>query len=300
MLALKTVLCPVDFSPATSRQIDVAADLCQAFNAKLIVHHNRHALGSGPSVGWMWNVDHHGDTQADLEKRLQGCLAAVPKGVAADALLTEGPRSRSVLAAADAVNADLVVLTAHGSRTEDHASITELLLEDGRRAVLVLHEPAVEPRTPHFAARTGDGEIVIAPTDLSAESRDALMVAFDLARALPIELHLLHLRPKKRFQRPATTDEEAVARLQQFIPKELENRVAVHVEHDDPSHGIARFAEQIAATCIVMGEHTRPTRRRWFSHGISRAVLHDAHCPVWYVPGNAVAAARAGSGPAPV
>jgi nucleotide-binding universal stress UspA family protein len=291
VLALHTVLCPVDFSPATSRQIDVAADLCQAFKAKLIVHHNRHALGSGPSVGWMWNVDHHGDTQADLEQKLQDCLARVPKSVPAEALLTEGPRSRSVLAAAEAVNADLVVLTSHASRTEDHASITELLLEDGRRAVLVLHEAAVEPRTPHFAAGTGDGQIVIAPTDLSAESSDALGVAFDLARALPIELHLLHLLPKKRGQ----NTEEAVARLRQFIPKELENRVAVHVEHDDPSHGIARFAEQLGATCIVMGEHTRPPRRRWFSHGISRAVLHDAHCPVWYVPGSAVAASARGA-----
>jgi nucleotide-binding universal stress UspA family protein len=298
MLTLNTVLCPVDFSPSTSRQIDVAADLCQAFNAKLIVHHNRHALGSGPSVGWMWNVDHQGDTQAALEKKLQDCLARVPKGVRADAMLTEGPRSRSVLAAAEAVNADLVILTAHGSRTEDHASITELLLEDGRRAVLVLHEPEVEPRTPHFAAGTGDGQIVIAPTDLSPESRDALSVAFDLARTLPIELHLLHLLPKKRGH---TSDDEAVARLRAFIPKELEGRVAVHVEHDDPSHGIARFAEQIAATCIVRGEHTRPPRRRWFGHGISRAVLHDAHCPVWYVPGSGVASpARAASSSAPV
>jgi carbon-monoxide dehydrogenase small subunit len=67
--------------------------------------------------------------------------------VATESLLTEGPRSWSVLAAAQAVNADLVVLTAHGRRAEDHASITELLLEDGQRAVLVLHEPDVEPRT---------------------------------------------------------------------------------------------------------------------------------------------------------
>ena len=296
MFALKTVLCPIDFSPATSRQIDVAADLCHAFKARLIVHHNRHSLGSGPSVGWMWNVDHQGDTQASLETKLKECLTCVAKGVRADALLTEGPRSRSVLAAAESVNADLVVLTAHGSRTEDHASITERLLEEGRRAVLVLHEPAVEPRTPHFAAGH-DGQIVLAPTDLTAQSRAALEVAFDLARTLPIELHLLHVLPKKRGH---VTEAEAELRLRTFIPEELKNRVAVHVEHDDPSHGIARFAEQLGASCIVMGEHTRPARRRWFSHGISRAVLHDAHCPVWYVPGSGVAAAASAAAPTSV
>ena len=285
MIALKTVLCPVDFSPATSRQIDLAADLCHAFDAKLIVHHNRHAL-AGAGVGWMWNADHRGETQASLEKKVQECVDRVSGRVRAEALLTEGPRSQLVLAAADASDADLIVLTAHGSRSEEHASITEALLEDGRRAVLVLHEETVEPRTLHFTAETGDRQIVIAPTDLTPGSHPALAVAFDLARSLPIELHLLHLLPKKRSQRVSDTDAEALTNLRGLIPPELEGRVSVHVEHDDPSHGIARFADEIAASCIVMGEHSRPPMRRWFRHGISRSVLHDAHCPVWYVPGN--------------
>ena len=285
MFALKTVLCPVDFSPATPRQIDLAADLCHVFDAKLIVHHNRHAL-AGAGVGWMWNADHRGETQASLEKKIQECVDRVSGRVRAEALLTEGPRSQLVLAAADASDADLIVLTAHGSRSEEHASITEALLEDGRRAVLVLHEETVEPRRLHFTAETGDRQIVIAPTDLTPGSHPALAVAFDLARSLPIELHLLHLLPRKRSQRVSDTDAEALTNLRGLIPPELEGRVSVHVEHDDPSHGIARFADEIAASCIVMGEHSRPPMRRWFRHGISRAVLHDAHCPVWYVPGN--------------
>ena len=285
MIALKTVLCPIDFSPATSRQIDLAADLCHAFDAKLVVHHNRHSLGSGANVGWMWNADHRADKQAALEQKVQDCLACVTKGVPTESLLTEGPRSWSVLAAAETVNADLVVLTAHGRRAEDHASITELLLEDGRRAVLVLHEPDVEPRTPRFTAGTVERQVVVAPTDLTAGSHAALAVAFDLARTLPVDLHLLHLLPKKRLQRRQASDEETVTNLRALVPTDLDGRVAVHVEHDDPTHGIVRYAQQIAAACIVMGEHTRPPSRRWFSHGISRAVLHDAHCPVWYVPG---------------
>jgi nucleotide-binding universal stress UspA family protein len=290
MIALETVLCPIDFSPATSRQIDFAADLCQAFDAKLIIHHNRHVLGSGPNVGWMWNADHPGDTRASLERKMQDCVARVPEGVSTEAVLTEGPRSRLVLGAAEAVNADLVVLTAHGSRAEDHASITDLLLEDGRRAVLVLHEPAFDTRTPHFATRLTEPQIVLAPTDLTAGARAALGVAFDLARALPIELHLLHLLPKGRSSRDHDREAEALTQLRALIPKELEGRVTVHVEHDEPSHGIARFADQIGASCIVIGEHTRPARKRWFRHRISRAVLHDAHCPVWYVPGSGAAA----------
>ena len=33
-----------------------------------------------------------------------------------------------------------------------------------------------------------------------------------------------------------------------------------------------------------MGEHTRVPIKRWLTHDTSRAVLHEAPCPVWYVP----------------
>jgi hypothetical protein len=37
MIAIRTILCPVDFSPATPRQVDLAANLCLAFNARLVL-----------------------------------------------------------------------------------------------------------------------------------------------------------------------------------------------------------------------------------------------------------------------
>ena len=91
MIAIETVLCPVDFSPATPRQVDVAAELCRTFNARLVLHHNRHSLGSVASVGWMWNADHQGDSQTVVEAKLRDCLSRVPEGVSAEPLMTEGP-----------------------------------------------------------------------------------------------------------------------------------------------------------------------------------------------------------------
>jgi nucleotide-binding universal stress UspA family protein len=291
MIALRTVLCPVDFSAATARQIDVAADLCRAFGARLVLHHNKHSLGSGANVGWMWNADHHGDSQAVLEDKLRDCLSRVPQGVTAEQLMTEGPASRAVLAVSEALDADLVVLTAHGTLADDHASITERVLEQSNRAVLVLHEPVVEPRTPHFASPSAELQVVVTPTDLTPESRGAVELGLELARALPIELHLLHLLPNGRTHggHNGATEEEALKRMRALVPPELADRIKLHVEHGDPAGGIARAAEQLSAACIVMGEHTRKPLRRWFSRDTSREVLHQAHCPVWYVPGAAVA-----------
>lgn len=288
MITLRTVLCPVDFSAATPRQVDIAADLCRAFGARLIIHHNRHWLGTGASVGWMWKADHHGECQDSLESKLAECVARVPKEVAAESLITEGPVSRAVRTVAEAIHADLVILTAHGSVADDHTSITESLLEDGDRAVLVLHEPVVEPRAPHFASSSADErQIVVATTDLTPESVAALNLAFDLARRVPIELHLLHLLPGGTGGPSQALEDEARRQMRALVPPDLADRARLHVEHGDPANrGIARTAERLDAACIVMGEHTRAPFRRWFSRDTSRAVLRQAHCPIWYVPGS--------------
>ena len=48
-------------------------------------------------------------------------------------------------------------------------------------------------------------------------------------------------------------------------------------------------AVDLAVNCIVMGEHATTGLRRWFSRDTSQGVLHDAPCPVWYVPAMSVA-----------
>jgi nucleotide-binding universal stress UspA family protein len=289
MIALRTVHCPVDFSPATPRQIDVAADLCRAFGARLVLHHNQHALGAGASVGWMWNAEHRHDSPQVLDTKLRECVARVPDGVAVEPLITQGPMSHTIMAVGDAVNADLVVLTTHGTLTEDHQSITRRALDAGKRAVLVLHEAAVESRAPHFTARSDDRQVVVAPTNLTPGAHAALQLGFDLARTLPIELHLLHLLPHGRTRRNGLSEADARSRMRSLVPDDLAERVKLDVEHGDAARGIAEAADRLSAACIVMGEHTHTPVRRWFGRDNSRAVLHTAHCPVWYVPATGAA-----------
>jgi nucleotide-binding universal stress UspA family protein len=279
MIALRTVLCPVDFSPATPRQVDVAADLCRATGARLVLHYNRPWLGVGGSVGWMRAATQPAESTAAIEAKLQACLTRLPAGVSAEPVMTEGPVSRTVLAVSEAVNPDLVVLTAHGQQADDHSSITQRLLEEGRRAVLVLHEAHVEPRTLAFTATASPPQIVLAPTDLRPESRPALDAAFDLARALPIELHVLHLLERRHAQ-----PDDALRELRGLVPADLADRVHLHVEHGDPAVAIPGTAEKLSAACIIMGEQARKPLGRWFSRDTPRAVLHQTHCPVWYVP----------------
>jgi nucleotide-binding universal stress UspA family protein len=293
MEAIRTILCPVDFSPATERQLAFAADLCLLFGAKLVLHHNLDTAPPGAAVGWMWSGAHPGaPTEAGDEERLRELMAGLPGGVEAEARITHGLPSSAVVVVAELVRADLVVITTHGKSPEEHTSVTEQVLERAKCGVLALHEAGDEASPPRLVAAGDAARPVVVPTDFSRESMAAVECAFELARRLPLEPHLLHIVSPAGVAARATSEEPSSAlaeegrrRLSALVPADLDGRVFVHVGVGDPGHEIAATAERLAAACVVMGEHTRIGLRRWFTRDTSRAVLHEVRCPVWYVPG---------------
>jgi nucleotide-binding universal stress UspA family protein len=288
MTAIRTVLCPVDFSAATPRQVGLAADLCRVFQARLVLHHNLAHLAPGAGVGWMWAADHPSMSTNAAEEKLQALLADLPPDLTKEAHVTRGPASEAVVKVSEDIDADLVVLSTHGTPSDDHASVTEQVIARGRRGVLALHETHEDQRTLTFTPAGGPVQVALVPTDLSPESRAAVEVAVDLARRWPFELHLLHLLDVKRHQ---TAADAAHARYQMegLLPDDLREAAVLHVEAGDAVDGIVRLATNLSAACIVMGEHTRMPLRRWFSRDTSNAVLRQAPCPVWYVPGTRAA-----------
>ena len=290
MTQIRSVLCPVDFSQATPRQIDFATDLCRLFGARLVLHHNLEHVGDGAAVGWMWKASHaERPTPEAAEARLNALLEELPEGVEGEARLTTGPSASSVLIVAGVVAADVIVLTNHGTHREDHGSITEQVLERSSAAVLALHEASVDHSVPRFAAPAtagGGAQRMVVPASFSGSSAAATGFAFDLARRMALGIDLLHVEPARGSgheprQELAAEDRE---RMTAMVPKELADRVALHVVAGDPAVEIAEAAERLGASLILMGEHTRVPLKRWFHRDTGRAVLHRAHCPVWYVP----------------
>ena len=282
MIAIRTILCPVDFSPATPRQVDLAANLCRAFNGRLVLHHNLSAMAIGAGVGWMWAADHPPLSEETAQQRLTALADARPE-VDIEISITRGPASASVLAVSEEVAADLVVLSTHNMPPEQHDSMTDLVLESGQRSVLVLHDVAADLHALEVAPTADRRQVTLVPTDLTAESRAAVDFAFELSRTLPLDIHLLHLLGhghKPGGHRQA----DAERQLQALIPADCSDHASAHVGLDDPVEGILQWASQLSAACVVMGEHARGPLRRWFSRDTSRGVLHKAPCPVWYVP----------------
>ena len=281
MAAIQTILCPVDFSKATERQVSMAVDLARLFGARLVLHHNVSTALAGAGVGWMYAAEHHGvESESDAHEMLAKLVAAVPEGVAAEGRITKGGHAMSVVVTAEVEGADLVVLVTHGEPTEDHASVTESVLDRSGCMVLALHEATIDSAAPRFASTSAGPQVVLVPTDFSADARPAVDFAFELARRLPVELQLVHVEPAGK----TAAAEADRHRLEALVPAELAGRVRFQLVAGDPGREIAAAAERLAAACIVMGEHARSPLRRWFTHDTSHDVLHHAHCPVWFVP----------------
>jgi nucleotide-binding universal stress UspA family protein len=282
MVAIRTVLCPVDLSAASARQVDLAGALCRLFAARLVVHHNLAALPVGAAVGWMWQSGHsEAPSEDDVEARLRALLARLPAGVEHEARITHGLPSQTVMAVGDLVGADLVVLATHGDSHDDHTSVTEQLLEHSERSLLVLHERDVADGPPDFLS-AGSRHAMLVPTDLAAGSRAAEELACEVAARAPVELHLLHVAEPKRRGEPAREAVEEAMRAR--LPSALAGAARLHVGEGDPAAAIESAARRLGAGCIVMGEHSKSLLRRWLTPDVSRALLHHAPCPVWYVP----------------
>ena len=280
MLSIRTVLCSVDFSDATVRQVDLAIEICRAFGAQLILHHNHVELAIGSGVGWMW-APGNGEFALTAEQKLRDLVARVPAGTPAEMRLTSGSIADAVLAVGRAVDADLVVLSTRGTTSHGDGSVTDRVLQSATLPIFAMHQ-LHDHRLPRFAATATERQPLLVPTDLTPASQPAVDVAFDLARRFAFDVHLLHVLPR------GATDSEAAAHARRMMaalaPPDLPRPLEEHIDTGIPARAIARVAEQLSAACIVMGEHARTPMRHWFRPDTAQGVLHPAPCPIWYVP----------------
>jgi nucleotide-binding universal stress UspA family protein len=192
--------------------------------------------------------------------------------------------------------ADLVVLGCHGGGDEEHASLTEELIQRCECPLLVIHGGDGRRRTLALGPSAGEPPLtVLVPTDLSDAAAAVVEDAYRLARRLPMRLHLLHVvAGRQPLMVPVdslgyetykeATAQDARARLEEMVPADLADRVEVRVVYGDAGEEIVREAAALAPDLIVMGQHARGMVRRFLTRDTSRHVLHRAACPVWFVP----------------
>jgi nucleotide-binding universal stress UspA family protein len=153
------VLVAVDLSPASKGVVNYAVQLTRGDSPRLTVVHAARGIESAAAVQSpaRWMVpEYRTYVLEDARRQLEAVVADVPSAVDTRVQLATGPHSEAIVAEAEAVNADLVVVGRSG-RFRFLGSTALRVLRDNKRALLVVPImealPASETAEPYrFAA----------------------------------------------------------------------------------------------------------------------------------------------------
>lgn len=292
MIEIRKILCPVDFSPISHRNLRMAIEMAKRIGSRIVLHHNLDVRPPGYlSVTWMWSEDHESQEEqkaAEVPARLEKLFAEIPEGIDYEAKVSRGPMDTALLYLAQELPADLVIMGTHGESSADHDSLTERIIIESPCSVLTIGE-GYRPEEVFGAEHAAPVEAMkfLVPVDFSPRSRKVMDFAFAVGESMPHSVDLLHVvKEGKGAQDSAQRDREVEAireRLQGVVPESLAGRTTVHVRVGDPVEEILKTADEIGALCIVMGSHGKSMLKRFLFGTTTMSILHRANCPVWFV-----------------
>lgn len=294
MLAIKTILCPTDFSDASHHALDHAVAIAGYYHARLVTLHVVSPApvlvpGYAPMGGPYFPPDAAGSEITRARARaLEDTRPATEAGLSAEVVVKTGPSVAAILDSAVAQDADLIVMGTHGSGGFEHlvlGSVTEKVLRKATCPVLT-----VPPRAQ--ATSNLPFERLLCPIDFSELSLAAFELACSLARESGAQVTMLHVvdwahgeAPHGHFEVPEFTrylEDDARARLTRLAVDVAGTGLAPVVElaHGKPYREVLAAAEATAADLIVMGVHGRNALNAMLFGSTTNQVVRRATCPV--------------------
>jgi nucleotide-binding universal stress UspA family protein len=123
---------------------------------------------------------------------------------------------------------------------------------------------------------------VLFPTDFSAASEPAGLVASEMARQQGARLHIVHVVP------PVTDPADSAEKLERLAAALGWLRVETALLSGRVAHQIIRYARDKGIGLIVIGSHGRTGVSRALLGSVAESVVRLAPCPVLTVPGATV------------
>lgn len=284
---MQPILAGTDFSDNAKRAVERAARIARARGAALELLHVESAaamrdlnelLGEEGS-----NVARRVHEQARTELEALGTGLAEQHGVVVRTSLRRGDAADGLAAAAEAVDAWLVVLGARGASPLRDALLGTTML----RALGRTRRPLLAVRLPPAA----EYRRVLAAVDLSSASPPLVQIAQDVAAGAELTLfHAFELPFEGKLRYAGVRDstvayyveaarERALERLGK-LAKEVGTRAAKDVAHGFPQRAILDRAAALDAQLLALGRHARSAVRDLVLGTVSRHVLSDAKCDV--------------------
>jgi nucleotide-binding universal stress UspA family protein len=146
MIAIRTILCPVDFSPGSSAATEYAIDLAETLGARVcLLHAYPLPMLAAPDGGLMVTPEVVAQMSEEAERAI-GELAGryEGRGVAIETRVGDGAPHAEILRVAGQVGADLIVMGTHGRSGLAHlllGSVAEKVLRASTIPVLTVRMP---------------------------------------------------------------------------------------------------------------------------------------------------------------
>jgi nucleotide-binding universal stress UspA family protein len=296
MPAIRTILCPTDFSDASHHAFEHAIAIAGYYRARIVSVHAVSPApllvpGYAPIGGPYFPPDLVGN-EIDQAKAqaVEEAGAAGAAGLPIDVVVRSGGTVRLILECAEETGADLIVLGTHGAGGFEHlvlGSVTEKVMRKAACPVLT-----VPPRAQ--ATSNLPFERMLCPIDFSGPSLAAFELACSLARESGAQLTMLHVvdwsHPSgshgvAHFEVPEFArylEDDARTRLSQMAADVAGTGLAPVIElaYGRPHRQVIAAAEAIRADLIVMGVHGQHALNTMLFGSTTNHVVRSATCPV--------------------
>ncbi len=298
---MKRLLVPTDFSPASDRAVEQAAELARASKAEVHLMHKIVYPPPNPPTDLLDRLDDAARFEYVLkdvierpEREAQEGLEVRQKNLENQGIRVTAHLERSgdvyerIENAVESLKPDLLVIGTHGRggvRKWLMGSVAEKTLRHASVNVLTLHDDS-----PVARAEGGIGEMLVA-TDFSDGARRALEAARRLAATFDGAICLLHVletrfAPRRGHEAPAVLEvsRELRAQAEQALENELTSDKETSVLADgDVVREIDRAARERNASLVVVGSHGLSGVRRVLLGSVAERVARFCHLPVLIV-----------------
>ena len=287
MISIKTILCPVDFFPASDAAVSYAAGLAANYDAGV---HLVHVMTPMPVIPYEYAVDTSPIMKAmeDTANEELTKLAATVKqsGVPVEYEVRAGDVYEEIKRSIDIVKPQILVMGTHGRRGVERwfmGSTTEKLLRHSPVPLITISATGEKAVTPKFRR-------ILVTTDFSDGTPDALAYAFSVAQENEARISLLHVVHDVAADVSGKYRESLMqgveTQLEALIPSEATTWCDVNtiVETGVPYRIILRVLEDEKIDLLVMNIHGKGMLDRALLGSTAERVVRVAPCPVMLIP----------------
>jgi nucleotide-binding universal stress UspA family protein len=299
---MKRILVGTDFSPESHQALSHALRIARRLDATLLLAHagtviepTAAALAPESAVLVEYQkivAEHEVENRTRLGELVREVQA---QGIRAEEHLIEGFADTALRDAAEALDADLVVIGTHGRTGLKRfllGSVAERVVRLCRRHVMVARPVGLD------AAPETTYRRILVPTDFGPLAESVFEVAVSLLEPsgtlelfhswnLPLSTTMVPGRVGEAALEPVriSIEEGARAKAQALIERHpaAAPQVTVTVFNDSPARAISERAEQGGHDLIVMGGHGHRGLSRWILGSVAEATVRHAPCSVLVV-----------------